>query len=701
MRLLGTPVQPVFVFDGPKKPVLKRNKRSGRGDSIATAQAKRLIRLYGFAMHDAPGEAEAECALLQRHGIVDAVLSEDVDTIMFGCTKTLRNWSAEAKSSKAPTHVSLYDVHDPDLAGLGLDREGMVLVALMSGGDYLPDGIPGCGVKVACEAAKAGYGTSICRLRASDQEGMRAWRQSITHELRTNEKGHFRNKHKALVVPDDFPSLEVLRYYTHPVVSPQSTLGSVRQKLEQRQDMHLDALREFTRETFGWDFRIGAVKFIRVLGQAMLVHRLSQEQGDGHGYVRRIAGRRQHVSTDGKSELRVAYVPSEVVPIDLSEEVDEVIPSSREGLALNNDEFEDAAAGDDGDAHDAAAAGKAFDVSKPELAWVLEGLARKSVPGAVEEWEEAQLAKASRKPPTKKKAGSTRRNQTPDEDQTTMGQFFRVAKAPASAGSKAPSGADQPLGPPRHRSKPLGLPRLPSPRQESKQPRSRASQSQATPSDPLVIGSSPVTPRRGKPAHGPETILISSSPVGPPTLSAPSARRRHGPRPGSPLPGSPLPDAVEGLGPGLAARSTSQGLSRGRRRSAQDAARASQTGALTQTSMDSFVSRSVGDGPSSSPPAGPDRGKAPDAERDGHGSRPARRAPESPGKRRHKGPGQGSEHSPARLPTATKKLLVPCGEAPGYFREVEADGGRLRDGGTRAGAVRRSDISVIDLTGGN
>jgi len=34
---------------------------------------------------------------------------------------------------------------------VGLDRDGMVLIAMMSGGDYLPAGVPGCGPKIAAE----------------------------------------------------------------------------------------------------------------------------------------------------------------------------------------------------------------------------------------------------------------------------------------------------------------------------------------------------------------------------------------------------------------------------------------------------------------------------------------------------------------------------------------------------------------------
>jgi Holliday junction resolvase YEN1 len=195
--------------------------------------AKRLIRLFGFTIHDAPGEAEAECALLEQQGIVDAVLSEDVDTIMFGCRRTLRNWTAEGtKGSKTPTHVSMYDAAavaaGPPGAGPGLDRQGMVLVALMSGGDYLPEGVPGCGVKVACEAAKAGFGRDLCRIKRADRDGLAAWKQRLLHELRTNESRYFRTRHKALEIPESFPDMEILRYYTHPVVSRDGTIERLR-----------------------------------------------------------------------------------------------------------------------------------------------------------------------------------------------------------------------------------------------------------------------------------------------------------------------------------------------------------------------------------------------------------------------------------------------------------------------------------------
>jgi len=38
----------------------------------------------------APGEAEAELAFLNRTGVIDAVLSDDVDTFVFGGTTVIR-----------------------------------------------------------------------------------------------------------------------------------------------------------------------------------------------------------------------------------------------------------------------------------------------------------------------------------------------------------------------------------------------------------------------------------------------------------------------------------------------------------------------------------------------------------------------------------------------------------------------------------
>ncbi|KOS18883.1 Flap endonuclease GEN -like protein 1 [Escovopsis weberi] len=440
VRLLGTPVQPVFVFDGPNKPTLKRNKRSGRADGVAVAQAKRLIQLFGFVAHDAPGEAEAECAYLQKHGVVDAVLSEDVDTIMFGCTRTLRNWSAESSRSTIPTHVSLYDVDETDgAAWAGLGREGMVLVALMSGGDYLPGGVPGCGVKTACEAARAGFGAALCRLKASDAHAVERWRESLAAELRTNESGYFRTRHMKLAIPDDFPDREILRYYTHPVVSTPAALEAVARRLGARQEIHLDALREFAREAMDWGYRGGALKFIRTMSRGMLVHRLQRGGRAAEGLVQAITLRRTHADCDGEPEMRLAYVPGEVVPLDLSTEGEPDVSYGRAGLALNSDdEFDVPLSSSVPGSSQADGVKVVFDPARRELAWVLESVARKSLPELVRAFELKQATKSRTKSPKGISRARAKKSAPVSHPHShgSIERFVRIAK-PSSSSSSA------------------------------------------------------------------------------------------------------------------------------------------------------------------------------------------------------------------------------------------------------------------------
>lgn len=272
---------------------------------------------------------------------------------MFGSGMTLKNWTPEggSGSGKTPTHVNVYRAEET-LSKSGLDGQGMALVGLMSGGDYIPEGIPGCGPKVACDAARAGFGRELCALRKSDKEGLKAWRDRLQHEIRTNESKLFSRKNKNLVIPEDFPSMEVLGYYIRPCVSSAAKLQQLRETLKWDQDIDFPALRSFTGDAFDWRCVGGAKKFIRNLAPAMLVRRLRlvAESGDEleteaqaeaeAALVTKVHGRRNHSTTDGELELRISFTPSNLVPIDLSieDEEDDFLPA---GQDENDSEPED------------------------------------------------------------------------------------------------------------------------------------------------------------------------------------------------------------------------------------------------------------------------------------------------------------------------------------------------------------------------
>ncbi|KAI3486844.1 hypothetical protein L1887_49550 [Cichorium endivia] len=462
LRLLSLNIHPLFVFDGPNKPLFKRNKKVGgpgvRVASVPEFLAKQLLKQFGFPWHVAPGEAEAECALLQKEGIVDAVLSEDVDTMMFGSGVTLRSWTPEGSSGKTPTHVNVYRAEET-AAKSGMDGQGMVLVALMSGGDYIPEGIPGCGPKVACDAARAGFGKELCALGRSDKNGLRAWRERLQHEIRTNESKLFSRKNKTLVIPEDFPSAEVLGYYTRPCVSSAQKLAQLRGTLRWDQDIDFPALRSFTGDAFDWRCLGGAKKFIRNLAPAMLVRRLrliaetaenlepDQQAGLEANLVAKVHGKRNHSSTDGELELRISFTPSDLVPIDLDIEDEEddfllagedrdgsdqedVIPTVPSETPTEASDAEEAPASPSKRARQP----KPYDPNAADKLWILKEFLQLGCPLLVEDYE-AQLRVPREAAKSKRKgAANTESGRAPKPR-------GRLANAKAGKGSDMPANA--------------------------------------------------------------------------------------------------------------------------------------------------------------------------------------------------------------------------------------------------------------------
>lgn len=438
LRLLTLNIHPLFIFDGPHKPLFKRNKKVGgpgvRVASVPEFLAKQLLKQFGFPWHIAPGEAEAECALLQREGIIDAVLSEDVDTLMFGSGITLRNWTSD-NSTKTPTHVNVYRATETKEKS-GMDREGMILVALMSGGDYLPDGIPGCGPKLACDAARAGYGHQLCHLGRKDAAGLSAWKTDLQHQINTNEAKHFSRRNTSFAIPNDFPNREVLGYYTHPCVSTAEKLVRLKRELVWDQEIDFAALRLFTADAFDWRCISGAKKFIRNLAPAMLVRKLRLEgqhttlldlvsQAEREKtLVRAIHGKRNHSTTDGELEYRISFTPASLVPIDLSieDEDDEIIPAGDAGNAESDAESDllsisSSAPGGDNESETPLSPSKKrnfkpYFPDQPEKLWLLKPFLQIGCPLLIEDYEASfkdhrEFLKARRKAKAATKGSSS------------------------------------------------------------------------------------------------------------------------------------------------------------------------------------------------------------------------------------------------------------------------------------------------------
>ncbi|KIM59863.1 hypothetical protein SCLCIDRAFT_1185384, partial [Scleroderma citrinum Foug A] len=78
------------------------------------------------------------------------------NALLFGSTAVLRSppWACTFKDVKVYTSDALEH-------GVHLTQGGLVLTALLCGGDYSVGRIPGCNVDIACQVACYGFGESL------------------------------------------------------------------------------------------------------------------------------------------------------------------------------------------------------------------------------------------------------------------------------------------------------------------------------------------------------------------------------------------------------------------------------------------------------------------------------------------------------------------------------------------------------------
>lgn len=95
--LLRQGIQPVFVFDG-QPPAIKDDTRRRRGETrgysivpLHVEQCREVLEAMGVPCVQAPEEADAQLAHMQRVGLVQAVLSEDMDLLALGCSRLIRS----------------------------------------------------------------------------------------------------------------------------------------------------------------------------------------------------------------------------------------------------------------------------------------------------------------------------------------------------------------------------------------------------------------------------------------------------------------------------------------------------------------------------------------------------------------------------------------------------------------------------------
>ena len=142
-----------------KEAMKKYASRTTRLTKEIVDEAKEMISLLGIPVIQAPSEGEAQAAYMVSKGDGFAVGSQDFDSLINGATKLVRNLSITGKRKKG--RVIGYGIVKPEiidlaenLNNLGMDRNQLIVLAMIIGTDYNPGGIKGIGPKNAIKFVK-------------------------------------------------------------------------------------------------------------------------------------------------------------------------------------------------------------------------------------------------------------------------------------------------------------------------------------------------------------------------------------------------------------------------------------------------------------------------------------------------------------------------------------------------------------------
>lgn len=225
--------------------LLEQQAKQGQNQAVvltseAVDEAKELLRLFGIPFVQSPSEADAQCAALQMLGLVDGIVSDDSDILVFGGDVVFRH----AFSSRYD--LELYNIEDIK-SELGVDHDGLVFLALLLGGDYA-EGLPKVGPRAALDIVSEFPGS----------DGMLNFKSWLTAFQNGNEdydrvfappSAPFLKRHdkllRSLKLPESFPNPSVVDAYQNPSIDPSKEAFSWGWP-------NLAGLRQFALDKFGW-----------------------------------------------------------------------------------------------------------------------------------------------------------------------------------------------------------------------------------------------------------------------------------------------------------------------------------------------------------------------------------------------------------------------------------------------------------------
>ena len=223
------------------------------------AECRQLLDLFGIPYITAPSEAEAQCAELNKLGLVDGIITDDSDVFLFGGKIIYKNLFHLNKYVEKYTNTLIK-------SKLGLTQNKLISLAMLLGSDYT-DGVKGIGPVNGIEIIQ-----TFCSEKESDFNGLKEFKNWIYSTERDKfpkkkpdlkiqrydeymilKKGWFKYKHRNLkknwfVDLHTFPEANVIETYLKPEVDS-SDVSFKWGKPD------INKLKIICSEKFGWDQR--------------------------------------------------------------------------------------------------------------------------------------------------------------------------------------------------------------------------------------------------------------------------------------------------------------------------------------------------------------------------------------------------------------------------------------------------------------
>ena len=168
-------------------------------------------------------------------------------------------------------HVVVFNATYFNSPEIDLTHGGLILIALLSGGDYHQAGLSGCGPKVAHGLARCGFGDSLLSAarnlsREDLKEYLITWKTDLAEELRTNSRGILGRRYNSLskAIPEEFPDIDILISYSNPITS--ETEGKVHKiKATWERPLDLGRIAHICELYFEWGVRHVIIKRFRTV----------------------------------------------------------------------------------------------------------------------------------------------------------------------------------------------------------------------------------------------------------------------------------------------------------------------------------------------------------------------------------------------------------------------------------------------------